>query len=155
VPTAAPTATPAPTPTPLPTPPPGQQLPGGGQAGVEGAVAPPPPPSVDPEPIVVVAGDEDPTVIGAFRGVREAWQLGPTALSRHLVWLERGWAVAYAWPSRPATEIAGFVSEADPIDPRLAGFRDQWGPAAERLLSALAQGLVADGGLALRFFGPS
>ncbi len=154
-PTPAPTATPVPTPTPLPTPPPDQQLPGGGQAGVEGAVAPPPPPSADPEPVVVEAGDADPTALGAFRGIPESWDLEPVARSRHLAWLERGWAVGYAWPARPATEIAGFVIEVDVIDPRLAGFREQWGPAAERLLSALTQGLVADGGLALRLFGPS
>jgi hypothetical protein len=47
------------------------------------------------------------------------------------------------------------VTEADAPDPRLASFREQWGPAAERLLTALARGLAADGGLALRFLGPS
>lgn len=154
-PTPAPTATPAPTPAPLPTPPPNQQLPGGGQAGVEGAVVPPPPPSVDPDPVVVEAGDEDPTSLAAFRGVLEGWDLDTTARSRHLAWLERGWAVAYAWPVGPATEIAGFVIEANATDSRLVGFRQQWGPAAERLLAALARGLAADGGLALRFLGPS
>jgi hypothetical protein len=155
VPTPTPTPTPLLTPTPLPTPPADQQLPGGGQAGVVGAVAPPPPPSADPEPIVVEAGDDDPTAIGAFRGSPADWDLQPMARSRHLVWLERGWAVGYAWPERPATEVAGFVISDEVIDPRLAGFREQWGPAAERLLSALARGLVADGGLALRFLGPS
>jgi hypothetical protein len=104
---------------------------------------------------VVEAGDADPTSLGAFRGSPEPWDLEPMARSRHLAWLERGWAVGYAWPDRPATEIAGFLIEVDPVDPRLAAFREQWGPAAERLLSALAQGLVADGGLALRFLGPS
>jgi hypothetical protein len=63
--------------------------------------------------------------------------------------------VGYAWPNRSAIEIAGFVIEDEPMDPRLASFREQWGPAAERLLSALADGLLADGGLALRFLGPS
>ena len=154
-PTPVPTATPAPIPAPLPTPPPNQQLPGGGQTGVEGAVAPPSPPSVAPSPVVVEAGDEDPTALGAFRGVLEPWELEPIARSRHLEWLERGWAVGYAWPDHSAIEIAGFVIEAEPMDPRLASFREQWGPAAERLLSALADGLVADGGLALRFLGPS
>lgn len=155
VPTPVPTATPAPTPTPLPTPPPNQQLPGGGQVGVEGAVAPPPPPSLDPSPVTVEAGDEDPTALGAFSGVVEPWDLEAMARSRHLEWLERGWAWGYAWPDNEATDVAGFVTEVDPPDPRLASFRELWGPAAERLLTALARGLAADGGLALRFLGPS
>jgi hypothetical protein len=77
------------------------------------------------------------------------------ARSRHLEWLERGWAWGYAWPDNDATEVAGFVTEFGAPDPRLASFREQWGPAAERLLTALARGLAADGGLALRFLGPS
>lgn len=105
--------------------------------------------------MVVEAGDEDPTALGSFRGVLQPWELGRIAGSRHLEWLERGWAVGYAWPVRSAVEIAGFVTEAEPIDPRLAGFREQWGPAAERLLWALATGLVGNGGLAFRFLGPS
>jgi stage II sporulation SpoD-like protein len=148
-------ATPLPIPTPLPTPPPAQQLPGGGQAGVQGVAAPPPPPPVDPSPVVVEAGDDDPTAAAVFQGVVEPWDLEPTARGRHLEWLERGWAHAYAWADHPATEVAGFVTEVDPPDPRLASFRTQWGPAAERLLSALARGLGADGGIALRFLGPS
>lgn len=150
-----PAATPAPTPTPLPTPPPAQQLPGGGQAGVQGVAAPPPPPPVDPSPVVVEAGDDDPTALATFQGVVEPWTLDPTARGRHLEWLERGWARAYAWADHPATEVAGFVTEVDAPDPRLATFRTEWGPAAERLLSALARGLGADGGIALRFLGPS
>jgi hypothetical protein len=114
----APTVTPAPTATPLPTPPPGQELPGGGQTGVVGAAAPPAPPAVDPSPVVVEAGGDDPT--------------------------------ASASPGS-ATDIAGFVTEYDAADWRLASFRSQWGPAAERLLTALARGIAADGGLVLRF----
>jgi hypothetical protein len=114
----APTITPAPTATPLPTPPPGQELPGGGQTGVVGAAAPPAPPAVDPSPVVVEAGDDD-----------------PTASASH----------------GSATDIAGFVTEYDAADWRLASFRSQWGPAAERLLTALARGIAADGGLVLRF----
>ena len=53
-----------------------------------------------------------------------------------------------------ATDIAGFVIESDATDWRLATFREQWGPAAERLLSALAHGFAADGGLVLRFWSP-
>ena len=155
VPTPAPTATPAPTPTPLPTPPPNQQLPGGGQAGVEDAVAPPPPPAANPSPVIVEVGDEDPTALGAFRGLVEPWDREAMARSRHLEWLERGWTWAYVWPDRSATNVAGFVTEVDSPDPRLASFRELWGPAAERLLAALARGLAADGGLALRFLGPT
>ncbi|MEO8638492.1 MAG: SpoIID/LytB domain-containing protein [Chloroflexota bacterium] len=117
----APTASPAPTATPLPTPPPSQQLPGGGQTSVIGAVAPPPPPAVDPSPVVVQAGDEDPAAAAVLGS---------------------------------ATEIAGFLTESDATDWRLTSFRSQWGPAAERLLSALARGLAADGGLVLRFRSP-
>ncbi|MEP7040483.1 MAG: SpoIID/LytB domain-containing protein [Chloroflexota bacterium] len=155
VPTPTPTATPAPTPTPLPTPPPNQQLPGGGQAGVEDAFAPPPPPSVDPSPVIVGAANEDPTALEGFRGVPEPWELEVMARSRHLEWLERGWAWGYASVHGSAMDVAGFVTEVDPPDPRLTSFRELWGPAAERLLTALAHGLAADGGLALRFLGPS
>jgi len=154
-PTAIPQPTPAATPTPLPTPPPSQQPPGGGQTGVEHVAAPPPPPPVDPSPVVVEAGDEDPTALAAFHGVIEPWDLAPTARGRHLEWLERGWARAYAWSDHPATEVAGFVTAVDAPDPRLTSFRTEWGPAAERLLNALARGLGADGGIALRFLGPS
>ena len=52
VPTAVPTPTPSATPTPLPPPPADQQLPGGGQAGVQDASTPPAPPPADPEPVV-------------------------------------------------------------------------------------------------------
>jgi hypothetical protein len=53
-----------------------------------------------------------------------------------------------------ATDIAGFVTESDTSDWRLAAFRSQWGPAAERLLTALTRGFAADGGLVLRFSSP-
>jgi hypothetical protein len=123
IPSPAPTAPPAPTATPLPTPPPSQQLPGGGQTGVVGAAAPPAPPAVDPSPVVVEAGDEDPTALAAFHHIT-------------------------------ATDIAGFVTESDTPDWRLAAFRSQWGPAAERLLTALTRGFAANGGLVLRFWSP-
>ena len=122
-PSPVPTASPAPTATPLPTPPPSQQLPGGGQTGVVGAAAPPAPPAVDPSPVVVEAGDHDPTALAAFHHIT-------------------------------ATDIAGFVTESDTPDWRLATFRSQWGPAAERLLAALTRGFAADGGLVLRFWSP-
>jgi hypothetical protein len=122
-PSPVPTASPAPTATPLATPPPSQQLPGGGQTGVVGAAAPPAPPAVDPSPVVVEAGDDDPTALAAFHHIT-------------------------------ATDIAGFLTESDTPDWRLATFRSQWGPAAERLLAALARGFAADGGLVLRFWSP-
>jgi hypothetical protein len=149
-----PVVTPAPTPTPLPSPPADQTLPGGGQAGVVGAVAPPPPPPADPTPLLVAAGSEDPTAQAAFRGSLEPWDLGRVARGRHLEWLERGWAWAPTRPGGSATEVAGFVTDVDPPDPRLTSFRAQWGPAAQRLLQALARGLAADGRLALRFLAP-
>jgi hypothetical protein len=148
-----PTPTPVPTPPPLPSPPVQQPL-GGGQAGVEGAAAPPQPPSADPAAVIIEAGAQDPTAIGAFRGVLEPWELGPLARSRNLAWLERGWEWAYVWPDHPATEIAGFVTERNTPDPRLATFSALFGQAAERLLTALAHGFAADGGLALRFAPP-
>jgi hypothetical protein len=152
LPTPVPTA--APTPAPLPAPPPGQGLPGGGQTGVEGAAAPPPSPPVDPDPVVVEAGG-DPTALMSFRGARAPWDLDATARGRHLEWLDRGWTWGFAWPDRSATQVAGFVTEVDPPDPRLMAFRSQWGPAAQRLLTALTLGFAAEGGLALTFPGPS
>jgi len=128
-PTAKPTATPRPsaaaTATSLPTPPPDQQLPGGGQTGVTSAAAPPPPPPSDPAPVVVAAGTDDPTA-----------PLGYGAMLT-------------------VSDVAGFVTERDSLDRRLATFRSLWGPAAERLLAALARGLASDGGLVLRFVDPS
>jgi len=133
--TAAPTATPQPAPaaTPLPTPPPAQQLPGGGQTALQGVVAPPSPPPSDPIPITVQAGLIAPTEVAAF-----------------------------AWPFVAATDVAGFVVDdageplaaaqaaASVTDPRLDTFRLLWGPTVERLLTALAQRLTGDRGLALR-----
>jgi hypothetical protein len=124
-----PTTTPAPTPTPLPTPPPQQQIVGGGQTGVEGAVAPPRPPSAHPNPVIVKAGARDPTAPTGVMGPLEVW--------------------AYAWQDHPATEVAGFVTSSDAADPAQRGDRAGWGPAAERLLAALVAWLVANGGLAL------
>jgi hypothetical protein len=124
-----PAPTPSATPAPLPTPPPQQGVVGGGQNGVEGAVAPPPPPPAHPKPIVVRPGADDPTALAAVMGPLEVW--------------------AHAWQDHPATDVAGFVGAPDSADPRLASFRDQWGPAAERLLAALAGWLAANGGLAL------
>lgn len=125
-----PPVTPAPTPAPLPTPPPQQQPVGGGQTGVEGAVAPPPPPSAHPNPVVAKPGTDDPTAVRGVMGALEVW--------------------AHVWHDHPASDVAGFTTALDSLDPRLTSFRSQWGPAAERLLAALAGWLAANGGLALR-----
>lgn len=129
-PTLTATPVPTPTPTPLPTPPAARQLPGGGQTRVEGADVPPHPPSPDPKAVIVEAGNDDPAALA-------------------------GWVWAFAWPDHSATEVAGFVTEVDARDPRLVTFRALWGPAAQRLLAALARGIAADGGLALGFLAPS
>ncbi len=130
-PTAAPTATlpptptvaPSPTATPAPTATPPPEALGGGQTGVEGAVAPPPPPPAHPSPVVVKPGGHDPTVPIGVKGALEVW--------------------AHAWQDHPATDVAAFVTAAAPSG---AG---AWGPAAERLLDALVAWLVANGGLSL------
>lgn len=136
-PTAAPTETPRPTPvatpsptaTPAPTPPPPPQVLGGGQTGVEGAVAPPPPPPAHPAPVVVKPGGHDPTVPIGVKGALEMW--------------------AHAWQDHPATEVAGFLAQTAPSGTGSGGGGAAWGPAAERLLDALVAWLAANGGLAL------
>jgi hypothetical protein len=141
VPTSAPTATPTPTPqptpivtasptaTPLPTPPPQQGVVGGGQTGVEGAVAPPPPPPAHPAPVIVRPGAHDPTAPTGVMGPLEVW--------------------AHAWRDHPATDAAGFVTATDAPASLQGGDVAAWGPAAERLLAALVGWLVANGGLAI------
>jgi hypothetical protein len=104
--------------------------------------------------VLVAAGSADPTAQGTSPASLEAWNLGETIRGRNPAWLVRGWEWAHPWPVQPATEIAGFVTQVEQADPRLASFRTQWGPAAQSLLEALARGLAADGGLALRFLSP-
>lgn len=148
--TAVPTPIPKPVATPPPTPPPAQQLPGGGQATVQGAPAPPPAPPVDPTPVVVEAGDDDPNALTAFHGQLAGWELRATARGRHLEWLERGWRWGFARPHIDATQVAGFVTDSADRDTRLADFRLQWGAATQRFVTALIRGLTTNGGLALR-----
>lgn len=124
-----PTATPSPTSTPLPTPPPQQGGVGGGQTGVEGAVAPPPPPPAHPKPVVVKPGSRDPTAPTGVMGPLEVW--------------------AHAWQDHPASDVAGFVTATDASARNQGGDGADWGPAAERLLAALLGWLVVHGGLAL------
>ena len=138
--------------TPAPTAVPNDQQPGGGQRGVQGAAAPPPPPPVKPAPIVVQPGDDDPTATVTADSAT-AWDGTDVARMRLLAWLEQD-AAEQAPEYHPATEVAGFVTFTLPEDPRLVAFRTQWGPAAQRLLDALARGLGTDGGLALRFPAP-
>lgn len=134
-PTDAPTATPAPTPvatpsptaTPAPTPTPSPQALGGGQTGVEGAVAPPPPPPAHPSPVVVKPGGHDPTVPIGVKGAVEVW--------------------AHAWQDHPATDVAAFLAPS--LSRAGSGSGGAWGPAAERLLDALVAWLAANGGLSL------
>ena len=128
-PSPTPTHAPATTPVPLPTPPPQQQLVGGGQAGIQGAVAPPPSPPAHPDPVVVRPGSDDPTAPTGVMGALEVW--------------------AHAWQDHPAIEVAAFVTFSDSPDPRPVGVRAEWGPAAERLLAAVVGWLAANGGLAL------
>jgi len=137
VPTAAPTATPQPTtivtPSPTATPestaPPPPQVLGGGQTGVEGAVAPPPPPPAHPARVVVKPGERDPTVPIGAKGPTEVW--------------------AHAWQDHPATDVAGFVMPSAPVQAGSPSDGSGWGPAAERFLAALVGWLAANGGLAL------
>ena len=152
-----PVATPAPTPqpTPQPTLPAAQQLPGGGQTGVQGAAAPPPPPPSDPDPVVVEPGDADPTALEAFRGTLAAWELDRMPRGRHLEWLERGWRWAFAWPDLSATEVAGFVTGRDPPELQLADGRLPWGPTVQRLVVALLRALAGEGAVATGPLGPS
>jgi hypothetical protein len=103
---------------------------GGGQTGVQGAVAPPPPPSAHPNPIVVKPGANDPTARSAVMGPLEVW--------------------AHAWQDHPATDVAGFANALDSPDPRIASLR-KWGAVAEHLLAALVGWLAANGGLASGF----
>jgi hypothetical protein len=101
--------------------------------------------------VLVSAGSEVPT---ADPESLASVEMGRLVRARNPAWLERGWEWTLAWPVQPATNVAGFVMEVESIDPRLAGFRVQWGAAAEHLLRALVSGLAADGGLAFRFISP-
>jgi hypothetical protein len=128
--TPTPTPIPTPSPTPLPTPPPVQELPGGGQSGIEGAAAPPAPPPSDPEPVVA-------SQVG--RGWVDSWQLRSPAILSHLCECPYG---GVDWASMPSPLSA---------DQRLAEFRSLWDQAAQRLLATLIRSFRSDRGLALLF----
>ena len=132
-PTPMPTPVPTPAPTPLPTPPPVQEVPGGGQSGIEDASAPPPPPPSDPVPEVASP---------AAGGWVDSWQWrSPATLSR-LCECPYG-AVESATMAAPSS-----------AELRLAEFRSLWDRAAQRLLASLIRGLRPDRGLALQLQGP-
>lgn len=145
-PTAAPTATAAPTsgtplPTPMatPTPSPAPTAP----PALTATPLPTPPPSQQlpgggQTGVVGAAAPPAPPPVDPSPVVVEAGDEDLTAVSHHIT----------------ATDIAGFVTESDSPDWRLAAFRSEWGPAAERLLTALTRGFAADGGLVLRFWSP-
>ncbi len=153
-----PVATPAPTPvpTPLPTAPANQQLPGGGQAGVQGAATPPPPPPAKPEPVIV-----ETDVDSKFSGELQPWELGETAMSRVAEWPERGWVRGFAWPANlpgPTATVAEPPAAGDDLAAgdraNLVTFRLLWGDAAARLMTALVRIFTNDGGVALRLLDP-
>ena len=150
-PTANPSPTPAPTatltPAPTATPVPASSTP----TPVPAATATPTP-TPSPTPVVTPALQPQPLPGGGQAGVQGA--VAPPAppssdpapvVATALNTIEDG----------SATEIAGFVTEVDGSDPRLAGFRSMWGPAAGRLLTVLARRMAADGGMFLRFRVPS
>jgi len=126
-PTASPTpvATATPVPTPLPTPPPQQELPGGGQAGVDGAAAPPPPPPPDPEPTIAAAAAGAPVLV--YSGRLEAWELSPAAMRRIL-----------RWTDEPAP---GLLAGRSGHPPATGTFRILWDAAVRDLVDAMVAGL--------------
>jgi hypothetical protein len=138
-PTPAPTPVPTPAATPFPTPPPMQELPGGGQSGIEGAAAPPAAPPAYPQPVVMTA-----RASGAEPGV---WNSRATLMERLLELMEDRWS--WSQPTAPSASAAPSGSAAP--DLQLATFRTLWGQAVERLLASLARSLSADRSLALLF----
>src|SRR5437879_62418 len=136
--TPRPTATPTPVPTspaspvqtPLPTPPPVQELPGGGQSGIEGAASPPPAPPDDPGAVTASARDPASSLW--------VWDSKAAIMERLLALADDRWS-----SSQPAAPTAA--------DQSLATFRSLWGQAVERLLASLARSLSSDRGLALHF----
>ncbi|MEX0625451.1 MAG: SpoIID/LytB domain-containing protein [Chloroflexota bacterium] len=135
---ATPSATPASTPSPTVTPPPAP------------TAAPTPTPMPTPPPTQQLPGGGQTGVVGA------AAPPPPPAVDPSPVVVQAGDPTALAaFAHGTATDIAGFVTEVDGPDRRLAGFRSQWGAAAERLLTSLTRGFAAHGGLVLRFPGAS
>jgi hypothetical protein len=105
-----------------------QELPGGGQTGIEGAATPPAAPPADPQLVVTTARASGAEI--------EVWNSRATLMERWLELMEDRWS-----SSQPAASAAA--------DLRLATFRSLWGQAVERLLALLARSLSADRSLAL------
>ena len=155
VPTAAPTSTPSPTATPMPataTPAPTPVTPSTpSPTATPSAVptatpAPTPSPIPTPPPSQQLPGGGQAVVAGA------AAPPPPPAADPSLVVVQAGDPASLAtFRQGAATDIAGFVTQVNGPDPDLAGFRSQWGAAAERLLTDLTRRFAAGGGLVLRF----
>jgi hypothetical protein len=150
-PATTPTPSPAPTATPLPPPPPDQQLPGGGQSGVEGAVAPPPPPPEAPDPTVALP-DAGPDPTGSVSEV--ARELRWAAVMRRLAWLDAlqddrqaQFAAAHREAGMHAAagvtvvRIGGSEDAESINDVRVAAFVITWDRAVRDLMAALGRQL--------------
>jgi hypothetical protein len=128
-PRATPSPTPAPTPPPLATPPPSQELPGGGQAGIEGEAAPPAPPPSNPEPVVAAAAvkarQAEPVPLA---GASERWGMDWADLD--LV------ASPTLWPG---LRVVDMQAPATSTSVRLATFSVFWRAALDQLVRGLAQ----------------
>jgi len=129
-PTAAPTARPTPTPRPSPTPSPSpsafpsppadQQLPGGGQASVANASAPPPAPPQHPKPVVAAPSADAHAAPGGAGSVP-----GPLEVSGQIA-------------SDAGLQVLLRVLNSPPLDPRLVIFREQFPRAFEAFVNAVA-----------------
>lgn len=133
-PTASPTPTPVPTVAPTPTPlapPPDQQLPGGGQAGVQTAAAPPPPPPDDPEPEVADAAPTSDAVPDASVAQRWSVMLGRLlSLDQQDAWSGTVFQIQHRAEGMHA-------ATSGTRDLRLAAFRLLWDQAVRDLVAAL------------------
>ena len=155
-PTPAPTQQAAPqptaTPAPLPTPPLDQQLPGGGQASVQGAVAPPAPPPANPEPVIASPDDgvgdhPSPGTVDLLRWSAALRRLaqrdeiqGMEAVAFRLVHLEAG---MHGGAVASRTRLAASNVAAPAGDLRLAAFRLSWDRALDALVAALNERVQA------------
>ncbi len=140
-PSPVPTATPAPTPATASTPSP-----------TATPMPPTPTPSPTPSPIPTPAPGQQMPGGGQTAVAGAAAPPAPPAVDPSPVVVQAGDSTSLAtFRQGAATDIAGFVTEVNGPDPRLAGFRTQWGAAAERLLTDLTRRFAAGGGLVLRF----
>jgi hypothetical protein len=132
----APAATPAATATPasFASPPTDQQLPGGGQRGVEQAAAPPAPPPAAPAPVVVRA---EPVAVVSHRAART---LQWASVLERLQALDGAASTSGSWQA--IHRAAGMhLPSVGPGDLRLAAFQLLWRPALDDLVAAISRGL--------------